>query len=45
MGVCKSVYGRGGQTRMSIFDWLITIGLSVALAIYLKLVVKPNDFY
>ena len=35
---------RGGSI-MSIFEWALTIGLSVALAVYLKHVVKSNDFY
>ena len=33
------------ETLMSIYDWLLAIGLVLILAVYLKLVVNPNDFY
>ena len=33
------------ETLMSIYEWVLAIGLVLVLAVYLKLVVNPNDFY
>ena len=33
------------ETLMSIYEWVLAVAIIVALVVYLKLVVNPNDFY
>ena len=43
--VLHSIRYSTDETLMSMYEWLLTIVIVVALVVYLKLVVNPDDFY